>query len=218
MKTKFFRRDAPAVPLVMALLAAALLVSCSDFFTRSLGEWAKRDPDSLIPAVTTGNVKNLVALAENDPDLSLALLKKIASSGSASDPSMRAAALQAAANAAGLGTAILQNAGNINDLDEAKIREIVANTVKSLDNLETVSSLLTGMLPDLTDTDGWNNFAAASTPGDLAMAAAILLAAEAKKSGDPSGYFGVFSQPGSTDAEKMAVALADKAAAIPNDG
>jgi hypothetical protein len=76
------------------------------------------------------------------------------------------------------------------------------------------------MLPDLTDTDGWNNFAAASTPGDLAMAAAILLAAEAKKKSDPSGYFAAFnrSSPVNNDTEKMAVELANKAAAQPGDG
>jgi hypothetical protein len=205
------------VPLFLVFLAAALAVSCSDFFTHSLGEWAQRDPDSLIPPVTTGNVNDLIALAENDPRLSLALLKKIASSGDASDPSMRAAALQAAANASGLGAAILQNAGDINDLDEDEAREVVAKVVNGLANLETVSALLTGMLPDkTTDPAGWDNFVAASDPGDLAMTAAILLAAEAKKSGNPSDYFNTFDK---TDAastnngtEKLAVALAGKAA------
>jgi hypothetical protein len=211
MKTKLFLANRCGPLVVLLALLAVVFGSCSDFFTHSLGEWAQRDPNSLIPSVTTGNIQNLLDMTANDPDLSLALLKKIADSNDASDPALQTAALQAAANAAGLGAAILQNAGNVKDLDETTARDIVVNVVNGLGNLGEAASLLTGILPDVTAvtfdpaTDpAWLAFTAVSSPGDLAMAAAVLIAADAKASGDPAAFF-TTAPPADTLAVRLAV-------------
>ncbi|MDR1389583.1 MAG: hypothetical protein LBJ31_06360 [Treponema sp.] len=201
----------------LGLLLLFLFVSCSDFFTHSLGEWASRDPDSLIPPVTTANVNELVRLTENDPDLSLALLKKIAASSSAGNSAMQAAALTAASNAAALGMAVVGSAGDLDEIDADKARDVVSSVIGDLDNLETTALLLMAILP-ASSAPEWGDFIAAAQPGDLAMAAIIILSVEAKNTGDPATFFSTFARPSVVPEEALAIELADEAALNPGDG
>jgi hypothetical protein len=193
-------------------------ISCTEFFSTSLAPWAARDPDKLIPTVTASNVSGLVEKAENDPDLSLALLKKISDAAkNASDKDkaeLQNAALGAATNAAGLGQAVLNNAGKIasmNDPDEAK--ELLTKAINDMANLEAAASVLTGTLPDPTDAASLTKFTDAANPDDLATAAALLLAGEAKKNGDVDSYINNFAKdgPNQTPTEKLAIKMAEAA-------
>jgi hypothetical protein len=196
---------------------ALLFFSCTDFFTTSLASWARRDPASLIPPVTTGNVQELIELTENNPDMALALLKKINDAGA--NPDLQAAALQVAANASGLGTAILQHTDDIGSIDETNAKGIVVDALNSLSNVAETGTVLGDILPS-PDTQAWDDFVAVSSAEDLAMAAAVLLAAEAKTApGGASGYIDDFDPdvPG-TPMEKLAVSLATAAKDKPSTG
>jgi hypothetical protein len=206
------------IPFGTFVCFAALLFSCSDFFTTSLAGWARRDPSSLVPTVTSGNVAELAELAENDPDQSLALLKGIDASA-ADDPELQAAALQVAANASGLGAAILQHVDDIGNITEENAKGYVIDALNSLSNVVEAGGVLENILPDPTnaDTTAWDAFVAVSSAEDLAMAAVVLLAGKARDSGDPENYIDTFPaspQPGST--EDIAKQLAEAARLKPS--
>jgi hypothetical protein len=205
----------------LAACFALLFFSCTDFFTTSLASWAQRDPSSLIPPVTTGNIQELIEITETNPDQSLALLKSINEAGD--NPELQAAALQVAANASGLGAAILQHADDIANIDEDNAKDIVVDALNSLSNIVETGSVLKDILPDPTDTTAWDTFVDVSSAEDLAMAAAVLLAAEAKSAtGGALGYINGFdptdASSTNTDAEKLAVALAEAAINKPSSG
>ena len=192
------------VPVILAVMA--VLVSCTDFFSTSLAPWAARDPDKLIPAVTAGNVNELIAMAENNPDLSLAVLKKIrdaANKATGEDKhKLQSAALEAAVNAAGLGQAALGAASDLGSLEDDP-KAVVIDAINGMDNLDAAASILTEILAGGFD-------ATTADPNDLAMAAVVLLAAEAKKApGGIDGYIDHFdSQAPQSPAEQLAVDLA----------
>ncbi|MDR0402394.1 MAG: hypothetical protein LBH35_02265 [Treponema sp.] len=189
---------------------ALFFFSCGDFFTTSLASWARRDPSSLIPPVTAGNVSELLELTENNPDQALALLKGIKDAGAG--PTLQAAALQAASNASGLGAAILQHADDIGNINETNAKEIVIDTLNGLGNVVEAGTVLEEILPDPSSAADWNAFVAVSGAEDLAMAAALLLAGKAKASGDPDAYITGFSSISSPDStEVLAKELADAA-------
>jgi hypothetical protein len=189
---------------------AVLFFSCSDFFTTSLASWAQRDPSSLIPPVTTGNVKELIELTESSPDMSLALLKGILDAGT--NPELQVASLQIAANASGLGAAIFQHADDISNINATNAKGIVVDALNSLSNVVEAGTVLEDILPS-PGTPAWDAFVAASGAEDLAMAAMVLLAGKAKDSGNPEGYISAFPTlpitPGSP--EEMAKELAGAA-------
>jgi hypothetical protein len=140
----------------------------------------------MIPTVTAGNVRELIAMAENDPDLSLAVLRKIQSAvegASGEDKlALQSAALEAAINAAGMGQAIFGAAGELTNLDSDDVaKDTLLNAINGMQNLEASASILTSILPDPSDTAAFNNFTATANANDLAMAAALLIAGEAKK-------------------------------------
>ncbi|MDR1143553.1 MAG: hypothetical protein LBK77_04935 [Spirochaetaceae bacterium] len=170
-------------------------LSCSDFFTHSLAEWAQRDPGSLIPEVTPGNVEELIRLSENNPGMSLEVLKGIAGSDKKSDPAMQAAALRAAANAADIANSLLKNISDVasGSMDSATSRSVMIDAVGDMQNLADTGAALRAILPNSTvstDYDGLD-------PADLAIAAMVLLAAEARQTGDAAGYIdSVPSGPG----------------------
>jgi hypothetical protein len=173
-----------------------LPLSCSDFFTHSLAEWAQRDPGSLIPEVTPGNVGELIRLSENNPGMSLEVLKGIAGSGKKSDPAMQAAALQAAANAADIANSLLKNISDMasGSMDSDASRSVMIDAVGDMQNLADTRAALLSILPvsvppDPADYDGLD-------PADLAVAAMVLLAAEARRTGDVAWYIDSIS-PGS---------------------
>jgi hypothetical protein len=187
-----------------------LFLSCSDVFTTSLAGWARRDPSSLIPSVTTGNVKELIELTENSPDQSLALLKGIRDAGA--NPELQAAALRTAANASGLGAAILRQADDINTIDDTNAKGIVVDALNGLSNLAEAGTVLEDILPDPSNTAAWDAFVDASSAEDLAMAAMVLLAGKAKEENDPEGYIDNFqTTTGPTEALAKELALAANA-------
>ncbi|MDR2134841.1 MAG: hypothetical protein LBP27_07005 [Treponema sp.] len=197
-----------------------MLCSCTQFFSSSLAPWAARNPADLVPPVTADNVNELVEIAENDPDMSLEVLKGIdralRNAGAGEKSSQQAAALQAASNASGMGSAIMHQAGNISETMENKdnAKKLVADVLGDMGNLKETGSVLVGILPE-PGTPEFNAFVEKADADDLAMAAAVILAAEAKENLNSEDYFASFD-PGDPGAslnrrENMAVELAKSA-------
>ena len=179
--------------IVMVTAVMMMFVSCTDFFSTSWASWAARDPDKLVPAVTAGNVDELIAMAENNPDLSLAILKKIqAAAANAPDgdkQKLQGAALEAAINAGGLGQAILGAADKLTNIDtDIDGRKLVLDALNSMKNLDDSCLILSSILPDPSDTEAFDAFAASANTNDLVLAAALLMAGEAKQYTDPEDY------------------------------
>ncbi|MDR2184737.1 MAG: hypothetical protein LBO80_03580 [Treponema sp.] len=185
---------------LLFLLLLVFAAGCSDFFSASLAPWAARDPADLIPDVDAGNVWELVKLTEDDPDLSLELLKNIRGAAAGASPpdqaKLWAAGLTAAANASELGSAILRNLRGKDDLNADGIRSLINNALNDAGNLRAAAAVLEQILgtDPVTANPGFVNAASA---GDLAMAAAILLAAEAKQSGLSNFIDSYMPDPGS---------------------
>jgi hypothetical protein len=204
------------VCLVISFIGGTLFFSCTDFFSTSLAPWAARDPYSLIPAVTPGNVNDLIADSENNPDMSLAVLKKIQDALEGAGPddagTLQAAALGAAANASGFGPAVLNKADDISKLMEDKdnAKNLMFEAINDMPNLEETSETLTAILPK-PGTAEFDTFIEKADADDLATAAAVLLAAEAKGKGDD--YINTFTpETAATDSAKLALELAGAAA------
>jgi hypothetical protein len=196
-----------------------VLPGCSNIFSTSLAPWAARDPSTLIPDVTADNVWDLIDLAEGDPDLSLELLREIGSAVSGASGNdraeLQAAGLAAAINASELGEELLRNLHGIGDLTgEAEIKALINGVLGSAGNLIPAGDTLAGMLPS-TPSPGnpeFDAFAAAASGDDLAMAAAVLLASEAKKTGD-----NVEDMPGTYASTNTTIALAKALATAANN-
>ena len=193
-------------PAFFAILL--MFTSCTDFFSNSMAPWAARDPDRLVPAVTTGNLDELMALTENSPDMSLALLKRLekAASGASGESrqQFQEAALEVSVNAAGLGQAILGAASDLSAIDSANAQDLFIDAIDSMKNLDASAELLFDIIDDDFEMD-------AADPDNLAMAAVILLAGEAKKSPDTSDYITFFPPSPSTPEVNRALQMADVA-------
>jgi hypothetical protein len=195
----------------------ALVVSCTDFFSTSLAPWAARDPASLLPAVNAGNVNDLIAMSENNPDMSLEILKKIndavQNAGEDEASSLRAAALQAAANASNLGPTLLNKVDDISTVIEnpENARGLVIETLNDMANLGETRDALTSMLPE--PGPAFDAFVEKASADDLAIAAAVLLAAEAKDAINSEEYFENFNpeDPEISPSASLAVLLAAEA-------
>ncbi|MFQ3547477.1 MAG: hypothetical protein SNJ56_03995 [Termitinemataceae bacterium] len=197
-----------------------LPLSCREFFTTSLAPWAARDPASLIPPVSVSNIDDLVVLTANNPDQALALLGNINNALNGASPAdvpvLQAAAVEVAANASGISQAVL---AQMDDLMAAmggsgNVVSVISEAIGGLSNLSGSATLLEQILPD-PNTDAFNAFVAQSSPEALAMAAIVLLAAEAQASpGGVESFINGFdpSNPNS-DTQTLAVALAAAAAA-----
>jgi hypothetical protein len=212
MKGKYFVR------FVIVFILWPLFFSCTDFFSTSLASWAARDPASLIPAVTTGNVDELIDDSENNPDMSLAVLKKIGDALERASPddasTLQAAALEAAANASGFGPTLLNKASDISSLMEDKnnAKGLIIDTINDMPNLQETGEILTAVIPE-PDTPEFDAFIEKADADDLATAAAVLLAAEAKSSSDSGDYINNFdsSASGLSPSANLAVKLAGEA-------
>jgi hypothetical protein len=216
------KKDGICSLLFAGLLAALFLLgSCTQFFSASLAPWAARDQSKILPPLSAENVDELVMLAENNPDLSLELLKSIKNAVSKASPddasSMQEAALRAAANATGLGHAVLNQIGNSADAlhESNNAISLVVGSIDYLKNLQDVSSALESILPE-PGTPAFDAFVEKASPEDLAVAAAlVLLAAEAQTHNDGTEYLKNFkpNDPSATltPQEKYAVALAEAA-------
>ncbi|MDR1863143.1 MAG: hypothetical protein LBQ67_04390 [Treponema sp.] len=201
--------------MVSGALLSLVFVSCTDFFTTSWGRWAARDPANLIPKVTAGNVQELIEMAENNPDLSLEVLKGIGKSvGGASGKDktdLQNAAITAALNASDLTNALMNSGSNMSSMeDPAKVKDSMLNTLNGLGNLTPAADNLAAILPGPADGAAFDAFAATASADDLAMAAALIMAGEAKKSGDPNGYVSGYIRGSSPLAEALAAKAAEK--------
>jgi hypothetical protein len=204
--------------LLFYLAAAGLVFSCTGFFSTSLASWAARDPASILPPINTGNVGDLIASSENNPDMSLEVLKKIKDAMQNASPeeasSLQASALQAAANASNLGPALLNKIGDISsatgNMDDAK--QLVVSTLNEMSNLGATSDTLTSMLPE-PGTPSFEAFVEKASADDLATAAAVLIAAEAKGKVDSDEYINNFdpAAPDLSDSALLAIELAKAA-------
>jgi hypothetical protein len=203
----------------LGVLAAPLLVSCTDFFSTSLASWAARDPASALPReINTGNVDDLITIAENNPGMSLEILKKIndavQNAGEDEASSLRAAALQAAANASSLGPTLLNKAddiaGSINNAEDAQ--NLVIDAINDMSNLAETRDALNSLIPP--PGPAFDSFVEKADANDLATAAAVLLAAEAKDVMDDGDYIKNFdpSDPTLSPGAALAVQLATEAA------
>jgi len=207
------RRDVLAL---MSLLALALLpLSCRQFFSTSLASWAARDSSALVPDITTDNIDELLALSASDPEMALAVLEGIedAIAGADADEQaeLQAAALVAASSASGVGPAILENAGDVLETldsgEDTVIIDMVAEAIGGLDQLADTSTALLAILPDPATEPA--AFVAEASAEDLAMAAVVLLAAEAQAAPDVGTYIDTYTPVQDT----LAVELAEAAAA-----
>jgi hypothetical protein len=201
----------------LGILASGGVVSCTDFFSTSLAPWASRDPASVIPAIDANNVNDLIALSENNPDMSLEVLNKITAAiqdaGEDDASSLRAAALQAAANASSLGPTLLNKAGDISGVieDPDGARNLIIDTINDMPNLEATRDALNSILPE--DGPAFDAFVEKASADDLAIAAAVLLAAEAKVEIDSGDYINNFDpeNPNLSSSALLAVSLATEA-------
>lgn len=199
------------------LASGGLFISCTGFFSTSLAPWAARDPASTIPAVNANNVNDLVALSENNPDMSLEVLNKITDAvqdaGEEDVSSLRAAALQAAANASSLGPTLLNKAGDISGVieDPDDARNLIIDTINDMPNLEATRDALNSILPG--EGPAFDAFVEKASADDLAIAAAVLLAAEAKGELDSGDYINHFNpeNPNLSSSAALAVSLATEA-------
>ena len=218
--------------LLLAIIpAAAVIISCTDFFSTSWAPWAARDPNKLIPAITADNVDELIAMAGNDPNLSLAVLQKIRQGikDSSGDEKLKlqTAALEAAANSVGIGQSVLGAAGQLTNLGgddpEGMAKDMVISAINGLQNLESTCGALLDSLPmpanpaDPAADAAFMAFANKANADDLAMAAVILIAGEAKKqmkTMEPDDYIDelgekiVDGDPSLTGSENLAQAMA----------
>jgi hypothetical protein len=200
---------------VLGLLLSLLFVSCTDFFTTSWASWAARDPSNLIRNVSAGNVDEYITMAENNPDLSMEVLNGIGGAiGSASGEDktkLQNAAVTAAVNASDLTNTLMNNVAEISNLENADdVKDLIAGTLNDMNNLTPASDALTAILPDPGDTEAFDAFTASASAEDLAMAAALILAGEAKKSGEEifTDYETAAIPPESQHAVDLAEALA----------
>jgi hypothetical protein len=92
--------------IVLFALAGLLLASCTDFYSTSWGEALARDPSNV--KVTASNVNELLRDANGDTKASRAILEKLKGT---TDPTLQAASVKAANQAAGLTELVLSNLG-----------------------------------------------------------------------------------------------------------
>ena len=200
------------LPFLFILL---FLGSCTDFFSTSWASWAARDPSKLIPDVTVGNVNELIEKAENDPALSLEVLKKIAkavnNSSGKNKAVLQAAAVEAAVNAVGLGQTMLSVSGELYNIinDEDAATAATKKAIKNMPNLEETSSTLYNTLPKNPASKEFDNFVNTASAEDIAMAAIVLYAGAARE--HPAGiddYVDNFdSDPDTNPSDEATLAL-----------
>ncbi|MDR2371236.1 MAG: hypothetical protein LBD71_07125 [Treponema sp.] len=211
-------RNKKIAGLFFALGAAlALFLSCTGFFSTSLASWAQRDPAGLLPALTAANVNDLVKKTANDPALSLELLKKIkntVNSVSGGEKALlQAAALNAAANAAAPVKAVQKYIDGDTEVNKNNAADLFNKITGELKNRAETAETLKGILPAaaVPGNPEFDAFVNAADPYYLALAAAILFADDAVKSGDSAGYMAAYTSPGASPlAEALTKAAFDK--------
>ncbi|MFA6508743.1 MAG: hypothetical protein WCT14_21775 [Treponemataceae bacterium] len=208
----------------VAISAVFILASCQQFFTTSVAAPLARDPASLVPAVTSANAATLADEVANDPDASLAVLSGledlIAAAPASEQAALAALALDVASNASGVGGALLESADSIAGIltsgdfsDSTELFAAVNTAIAGLDNLSESASSLVSIFGSTSATV--DEIAANSTADELAMAAIVLLAANASThTGGVSGYVADLDGTGSGTISPSEQANADLAAAL----
>jgi hypothetical protein len=221
MNIRLDKRQLAAV--LFTLICLSCLSVCTDFFSTTLAPWAVRDPSTLIPPVTAGNVGELIFQAENNPDLSLAILKGIQDSvnnASAEDRrTLETAALEAAGNATGLASSILNQAGKISSVldDSEKARDLIVDAINGMSHLSETRDILTDILPSDPNSADFKTFTDNTGAENLVMAAAILLVAEASDMTDKGVSQEDFIynfDPGSVNTPSLSLAVSLATAAV----
>jgi hypothetical protein len=182
------------------LALAVLLSSCADFFTNSWGKNAARDPGTI--TVTSANVKELLRAAKGDTKTSRGILDKIAGQlKNNPNPALQAAAVTAANQAAGLGTAALDKLGKVktDDVDafSTVLKEIQGGAEGS--DLPGISNAITASLPTTVsgpDIVFAGDFVKNVSDSDLTMLTLTLVLAESEKAGDFDTYINGWTTPG----------------------
>jgi hypothetical protein len=204
--------------LTFIIPAVLTLSSCVDVFSTSWGSALKRDPDKLIPQVTASNVEDLLEASLGDTDFATTLLGKISDSVETARGDEKAAlqdaGLKAAANASGLATSILDNAGTLLKGSEGDITDI-QTTIDAIlkdingEDLQQIAADLRAILNN--ETINTYKAKTKASDEDLAVAAIVLLLADAKKTGNLNSYLNQFANRkdvNPTENEKKAILLA----------
>lgn len=216
-------------PVVAVFISAAFLsMSCQQFFTTSVAATLARDPASLVPAVSSTNAAELAAAVSDDPDASLVVLSGledlIAAAPAEEQAELAALALDVASNASGVGGALLTTVDSLagiltgGDLSDPETLDGLFTTIDEaiagLGNLGDTSTSLVAILSGTTATI--DDIAETATAEELAMAAIVLLSANAQNdAGGVAGYVGGLDPNSSSlsASEQLAVDLAAAAAA-----
>lgn len=223
---KKFPMAVKALALITVVFLVLFPTSCMDVFTNSWGSTFKRDPNKLIPRVTTSNVGELLDASVGDPEFAAVLLKKISDSLENTTDKDRAilqdAGLKAAVEASGLAAEFINNAGELLKTESAEgVKNSIDAILKNLDTDRSIS-IAEDLLAILDDENAFKTYSAASS-GDLAVAAVVLLLGEVKKSGGTlDAYLDSFTNrkptlDSLTPREKKAIFLANQARNSDND-
>jgi hypothetical protein len=214
---------------LFGLAVLVLLSSCADFFTNSWGKNAARDPSTI--KVTAGNVMSLLKEAKGDVKTSRGILSKIAEQlADKPNPVLQAAAVKAAVQASGLGTAALGALDDV-DIDSTNSKAFnellskIQNDVKDNDlggiSKDIVSSLpVTGRPPRFT-----GSYIEEVSDSDLTLLALALILAESEKNGGFDSYIetwtsnskSINSDAGLSSSEKVIAAIANESTERPGN-
>ncbi|MCX7948903.1 MAG: hypothetical protein N2509_02180 [Treponemataceae bacterium] len=226
----FFYMRKWTVGFLVIGITVGVASGCRQFFTTSLAPWAARDPATLIPPVTTANVGALAQQTADNPEMAAALLDKIAAAIPGASPGdkavLQAAALDVAANASGVTTALYGtlstiDINNLQNIDQNALLDTISAALAGLDNLQSVAATLADIIPysgSGTSITLDSAFVAAASPEDLVAAAIVLVAAEAQASGNIQNYVSTFNPSSPSGNAAIAVALVDAAASSGGTG
>ncbi|MDR0731329.1 MAG: hypothetical protein LBF63_06640 [Treponema sp.] len=128
---------------VLFVLAGLLLASCKDFYSTSWGEDLARDPANV--KVTASNVNELLRDANGDTKASRAILEKLKGT---TNPTLQAASVKAANQAAGLTGLVLSNLDTLTGETDTDALTKVAQTVFG----EAKKNDITGVANDIAGT------------------------------------------------------------------
>lgn len=200
---------------LLAVLAGTVFTSCTDFFTNSLGSWAARDRSKMTITVTADNIDSLMKKAENDPELMMAILRNMKSAidkaSGADKIKLQIAAMNISVGASGIMGAVLTNLGNVEalgDKDVDGLIDLFMDVFEDMPNLGPSSFYLMDCIDPASPQ--FDALVTSSNTGDLVLAAAILLLAEAKANSDPEVFLENFdgNNPSLSGRTKLAVDLA----------
>ncbi|MDR3311652.1 MAG: hypothetical protein LBS64_00760 [Spirochaetaceae bacterium] len=162
-------------------IGVVMLSSCTEFFTSSWGEGAKRDPSKV--KVTSSNAAALVRAARGDPELSRTILAKIAGMGGGGwSPALQVTAVRAANQGSGISKLILENVGLIaKDTTKTTVEDLL-DTIKASakgNHVDEISGELKIVLDSALSNNAFSSdFLASVNESDLVLLFATLVIAD----------------------------------------